>query len=121
MPRIGKPGTITPAQLQRLQAFHFEPSLEWSREEADLILDAVVYLRAAIEAVTNDRQPPEALQNEVLTFILSDEALRLHVLQWGNERRKAPVNRREALPRDAHFARVAAFIGKACAAPDRGR
>lgn len=114
MPRIGTPGTATRAQLERLRAFHFEPSSHWSREEAQLILDTVVYLRAAIEQVTGERQPTEALQNQVLVFILSDEALRGHLLRWGEERRRKTLAQLKAPPvRDEHFERVAEFIRKA--------
>ena len=45
MPRIGTPGTITDDQQNELKRSFFEPSKEWSFEEAALILDSVTYLR----------------------------------------------------------------------------
>lgn len=102
MPRMGQPGTATPAQLERLQALSFEVSPHWSLEEAQLILNAVGYLRAVLRAVRGSGDAPVELQNELLVFILSDVALRERVTRW--EEGDEP-------PRDACFARVAARIG----------
>jgi hypothetical protein len=111
MPRIGTPGTVTPAQLQRLKQYHFEAARWWSREEADLILDAVDYLRAAIAEVTGEQDAPEEVQNQLLTFMLSDEALRQYLVSWGNNRRnKGERGKPSRLARNEHYERVAGFI-----------
>ena len=107
MPRLGVPGTATPGQLERLQALEFETSPHWSREEADLILDAVAYLRAVL-AVRGEADPAVDLQNRLLVFILSDAALREHVMAWGRERRERGTD--IPVAREAHFERVAAFV-----------
>ena len=82
MPRVGTPGSVTKDQLRRLKEFHFDPSRHWSREEADLILDSVVYLRAAIAQVTETADAPEEFQNKILAFILTDERLREYITSW---------------------------------------
>ena len=111
MPRIGIHGTVTKAQLRRLKELHFEPSGHWSKEEADLILDSVVYLRAAILQVTADSDAPDEFQNQVLAFILSHESLREYVISWGrNRRNKGYCDEPGELVRNEHFERVAAFI-----------
>lgn len=99
MPRMGAPATVTREQIARLQSLHFEPSTSWSREEADLILDAVAYLREVILAVSGQADPPIELQNRLLVLILSDGELRAHVRGW-----------RSPLARDRCFERVAAAI-----------
>jgi hypothetical protein len=101
MPRIGTPGTVTPEQLERLKALEFEPASDWSREEADLLLHAVDYLRQVILAVRGDADPPIELQNRLLVFILSDAALRERVAAWAASGAAAP------LERDTEFERVA--------------
>ena len=103
MRRVGTPGTVTPEQLARLKALEFEPSPDWSREEADLILHAVDYLRQVILAVRGDADPSIELQNRLLVFILSDASLRDRVGAWGASRAGD-----SALERDAAFERVAA-------------
>lgn len=111
MPRIGIQGTVTKDQLERLKAFHFEPSRMWSKEEADLILDAVVYLRAAILQVTGDGEPEEDIQNRTLAFILSDDKLREFVMSWGRDQRnKGSGGTPGSLERNEHFERVATFL-----------
>ena len=111
MPRIGTQGSVTKDQLERLKAFHFEPSRMWSREEADLILDAVVYLRAAVLQVTGDGEIPEEIQNQILAFILSDDRLREYMTSWGqNRRNKGSAGAPDSLARNEHFERVAAFL-----------
>lgn len=111
MPRIGIQGSVTKEQLRRLKELHFEPSRHWSKEEADLILDSVLYLRAAVFQVTGDRDAPEDFQNEVLAFILTDESLRDYIISWGRNRRsKRYSDEPGELVRNEHFERVAAFI-----------
>ena len=110
MPRIGMQGSITRDQRRRLKAFHFEPSRLWSKEEADLILDSVVYLRAAILQVTGDAEPPEQIQNRILAFILSDDKLREYIISWGQNRRNKGSTAPGSLARNEHFERIAAFI-----------
>lgn len=111
MPRIGVPGTVTRDQLARLRRFNFEPSRVWSREEAQLILDAVAYLRAAVRQETGDSDPPVEIQNEVLRQILTDEALREAVQDWGlNRTREEEGEDRISLAPDETYDRVAAII-----------
>jgi len=111
MPRIGIPGSVTKDQLRRLRELHFGPSRHWSREEADLILDSVVYLRAAILQVTGGSDTSEDLQNKILAFILTDEQLRGYIISWGqNRRNKGNFDEPGELVRNEHFERVAAFI-----------
>ena len=57
IPRIGVPGTITDEQFKALKRNLFEPSKDWSFEEAALILDAVTYLRAVYAEVAGKREP----------------------------------------------------------------
>lgn len=102
MPRIGEPGTVSDEQLERLKALSFETSRHWSREEADLILDAVAYLRAVIAALRGPGEAPLELQNRLLAFILTDAELRKRVGGWGKEP--------SAIVRDAQFNRIAALI-----------
>ncbi len=111
MRRIGTPGTVTRAQMAELRACHFEPSRHWSREEAQLILDAVSYLRAVIAEETGDDDPPIEIQNEVLGFILTDDALREAILDWSLNRRHGEEDAAEdAMPRDETYARVAEYV-----------
>ena len=95
MPRFGKPGSVTRQQLAALKKFDFEPSRHWSMDEAQLILDTVIYLRTAIGDVTGQANPPLDIQNKVLGFILTDEELRDYVLDWSRnltrEEEGAPV------------------------------
>ena len=111
MPRIGVQGSVTKDQLRRLKEFHFEPSRHWSKEEADLILDSVAYVRAAIFQLTGDRDAPEEFQNKVLAFILTNDSLREYIISWGQNRRsKGYSDEPGELVRNEHFERVAAFI-----------
>ncbi len=111
MPRMGAPGTVTRAQIAELRARHFEPSRHWSREEAQLILDAVSYLRAVILQETGDADPPIEIQNKVLGFILTDDALRGAVLDWSlNRTREEEAGTPDGPPRDEIYERVAAFV-----------
>ena len=89
MPRIGVPGTITREQMARLRENDFEPLRQWSREEAQLVLDAVTYLRAAIRMVTGEVGAPIEIQNNILGFILGDDELReiCDSLWWSLPRR----------------------------------
>jgi hypothetical protein len=111
MPRMGSPGTVTREQLRQLKANDFEPSRLWSKEEAQLILDAVTYLRAAIYAKTGDKEPPLEVQNRLLRFILSDDMLRARIIEWGLNRTHEDTARAVPdLPKDEALARVEAEI-----------
>ena len=76
MPRFGVPRTITREQIARLKENDFEPHRQWSKDEAQLILDSVTYLRAAIRMVTGESGAPTEIQNNILGLILGDEELR---------------------------------------------
>jgi hypothetical protein len=111
MPRIGTPGTVTKEQLRALRETDFEPSPHWSREEAQLILDAVAYLRGAIAITTGDRDPPIEIQNKVLSLILGEEELRTYMLDWSrNLTREERNDIQAAIPRDEQFERVQAYV-----------
>ncbi|MEC7942518.1 MAG: hypothetical protein VX178_00505, partial [Pseudomonadota bacterium] len=58
MPRLGTPGTITREQIKLLKDNDFVPERQWSREEAQLILDTVTYLRAVIYEATGEANAP---------------------------------------------------------------
>ena len=108
MPRIGVPGTITRAQMAELRANNFEPMRQWSKEEAQLILDTVVYFRAVILDETGDSDPPLEIQNTLLSFILTDEELRDSIQEWSlNRTREEEEAGRMILPRDETYERVA--------------
>ena len=108
MPRIGVPGTITRAQMAELRANNFEPMRQWSKEEAQLILDTVVYFRAVILDETGDDDPPLEVQNRLLSFILTDEELRDSVQEWSlNRTREEEEAGRMILPRDETYERIA--------------
>lgn len=114
MPRIGEPGTITFNQMRALQRNDFKPDKGWSREEADLILDAVKYLRAVCRDVgeEDDGPPPLEVQNALLRFVLTEQDIRDHVRKWGDERRQAGLDNfsddEPVLARNNQYARVAA-------------
>jgi hypothetical protein len=86
MPHIGVPGTITDEQFKALKRNLFEPSKDWSFEEAGLILDAVTYLRAVCAEVAGESELPLEIHNELLVFILHDQDLRNYVFKWGKDR-----------------------------------
>ena len=92
MPRIGTPGTITDKQIKALKGNLFQPTKEWSLEEAALVLDTVNYLRGVCKEVLGNERPPLELQNELLAFILEDRDLRDYVRKWGEDRRKSGVS-----------------------------
>lgn len=111
MPRLGTPGSITRDQIRQLKENNFEPSRLWSREEAQLILDSVSYLRAAIYMITKDTDPPLEVQNKLLKFMLADDDLRTDVYDWSvNRTRDDSGKDLPELPRDALFAKVEAEI-----------
>lgn len=89
MPRVGEPGTITFNQIKAMQQNNFDPDKSWSREEANLILDAVRYLRAVCRDVgdSDDGPPPLEIQNAMLRFILTEQDIRDYVRKWGDGRR----------------------------------
>ena len=111
MPRLGEPGTITREQIRELRANDFEPSRIWSREEAQLVLDAVAYLRAVVRETTGEADPPLEVQNHLLKLILTEEDLRDHVREWGlNRTRDDELAPHPELDRDDAFARVEAAV-----------
>lgn len=112
MPRIGVAGTITREQMGWLKENQFEPHRQWSKDEAQLILDSVTYLRAAIRMETGETDAPFEIQNNVLGFILIDDELRENVLDWGLNRTHEEENAGEDvdLPPDETFERVANHI-----------
>ena len=108
MPRIGTPGTITDDQQKELKRNYFEPSKEWSFEEAALILDSVTYLRGVCSKVLGKEQPQLELQNELLAFILENQDLRDYVRKWGEDRRKAGIKGKATrLKHNSQFKRIA--------------
>ncbi len=108
IPRIGIPGTMTEEQVEELRKNNFEPSRDWSFEEAALVLDTTIYLRAVFSEAADLKDPPVEMQNKLLVFILEDEHLRDYVRGWGKERRKGGRESEAAnLPHDAQFERAA--------------
>lgn len=89
MPRLGEPGSMTANQARALRRNNFEPDKRWSFEEAAVILDAVIYMRAVCRDVAgpDDGPPPLQVQNALLRFILTDQDLRDYVRKWGEVRR----------------------------------
>jgi hypothetical protein len=111
MPRFGTPGTITRDQMKWLKDNDFEPQRLWSKEEAQLILDAVTYVRAIIYMTTNEADPPIEIQNTLLKFILTDDDLRQYVYEWGlNRTRDEDGSPQPVLERDEQYARVEAAV-----------
>ncbi len=112
MPRFGVQRTITREQMARLKEYDFEPHRQWSKDEAQLILDSVTYLRAAIRMVTGESGAPIEVQNNILGFILGDEELREDVLDWGLNRTQEEEDAGDEveLPPDETFERVANHI-----------
>lgn len=111
MPRLGTPGTITRDQIRQLKDNDFTPERQWSKEEAQLILDTVTYLRAVIYEATGEANAPIDVQNEILKFILTDEALREYVYEWGlNRTRDDQAAPQPVLERDEHYAKIEAAI-----------
>lgn len=111
MPRVGTPGTINKAQMAQLKKLHFMPDRGWSEEEAALIIDTVMYLRAAIEDTTGETDAPLEIQNQVLGFILTDEALRDYLLSWGQNRaRRGETDDKPVLRQNENYDRVVDYI-----------
>ena len=112
MPRFGVPRTITREQMARLKENDFEPHRQWSKDEAQLILDSVIYLRAAIRMVTGESGAPTEVQNNILGFILGDEELRDDILDWGLNRTQEEEDAGEEveLPPDETFECIANHI-----------
>lgn len=111
MPRFGTPGTITRDQMKWLKDNDFEPQRLWSKEEAQLILDTVTYVRAIIYMTTNEADPPIEIQNPLLKFILTDDDLRQYVYEWGlNRTRDENDSPQPVLERDEQYARVEAAV-----------
>ncbi len=113
MPRLGSPGTITREQMRELRQNDFEPSRLWSREEAQLILDVVAYLRTVIYIVTRESDPPVDIQNHLLKVILSDDDMREYVREWGLNRTHADEEAEyPELERNEVFRKVEAAVGE---------
>ena len=112
MPRFGVPRTITREQIAQLKEYEFEPHRQWSKDEAQLILDSVTYLRAAIRMVTGESGAPIEVQNNILGFILGDDELRDNILDWGLNRTREEEDAGEdvELPSDETFERIASYI-----------
>jgi hypothetical protein len=111
MPRFGKAGSITRDQMKALKDKDFEPSRIWSKEEAQLILDSVDYLRAVIARETGEEKPPMEVQNQVLAFILSDEELREFLIDRARNLTREEAARGKLAPeQDDHYARVTEFV-----------
>jgi len=112
MPRFGVPGTITREQMTLLKENDFEAHRQWSKDEAQLILDSVTYLRAAIRMVTGETGAPIEVQNNILGFILGDDELRNNVLDWGVNRTHEEEDAGEdvELQSDETFERIAIHI-----------
>ncbi len=111
MPRIGQPGTVTREQIRRLRDNNFEPSRVWSREEAQLVLDSVTYLRAAIYMSIRQESPPIEVQNHLLRLILTDDDLREYVREWGlNRTREDESTVHPVLDRDEAYAKLETAI-----------
>ena len=111
MPRLGTPGTITRDQIRQLKDNDFTPERQWSKEEAQLILDTVTYLRAVIYEATGEANAPIDVQNEILKFILTDDDLREYVYEWGlNRTRDEQAAPQPVLERDEAYAKVEAAI-----------
>lgn len=111
MPRFGKAGTITRAQLDQLKKMDFAPDRGWSEEEASLIIDSVFYLRAAIEDATGEADAPVEIQNNVLALILTDEDLREYIMSWGQNRaRRGESDDVPTLRQNEHYDRVVEHI-----------
>lgn len=112
MPRVGEPGSITFNQIKALQQNNFSPDKGWSREEANLILDTVKYLRAVCRDVgdEDDGPPPLEIQNALLRLILTEQDIRDYVRKWGDDRREAGFDEfsddEPVLPRNNQYARV---------------
>jgi hypothetical protein len=115
MPRIGTPHTVTLSQLDQLEQFNFPRERSWSREEADLIIDSVVYLRGVCKEIIDEPEPELAVQNRLLRAILGDQDLRDYVRAWGERRRTEGLQGTDPtpLPRNNQFARVAAALKEA--------
>ena len=111
MPRLGTPGTITRDQMKQLKDNDFTPERQWSKEEAQIILATVTYLRAVIYMVTGEASPPIDVQNEILKFILTDDELREYVYEWGlNRTRDEHGAPQPVLERNEAFAKVAGAV-----------
>lgn len=114
MPRFGEPGTITFNQIKAMQQNNFDPDKSWSREEANLILDGVKYLRTVCRDVgdNDDGPPPLEIQNAMLRFILTEQDIRDYVRKWGDDRRDAGFDEfsddEPVLARNNQYSRVEA-------------
>ena len=115
MPRMGTPHTVTLSQLDQLEQFNFPRERSWSREEADLIIDSVVYLRGVCKEIIDDPEPELAIQNRLLRTILGTQDLREYVRAWGERRRAEGLQGTDPtpLPRNNQFERVAAELREA--------
>ena len=124
MPRLGKPGTMTPNQARMLRFNNFVPDRQWSFEEAALILDALTYLRAVCRDMAGEEDGPAPLkvQNELLRLILTDQDLRDYVRRWGERRREEGAGEDEmpTLTPNRQFERIAAKAREYLVPPKTG-
>ncbi len=116
MPRVGKPGTATDEQVEALMQLRFLPAPpcrdlhDYSREEAQLFLDAVAFSRAVVSQVTggeDEEAPPDvltALLNDMLGEILADDELRSLASRWVRNGSPRPIRE------NASFERVRAVV-----------
>lgn len=98
MPRIGKAGSATGTQIDELVANRFSPAPpcrdlhEYSAEEAQLLLDGLGYLRAAVAQITGeDEVAPAEIENEILAVLLADPDTREAVGRWSKAGRILPL------------------------------
>jgi hypothetical protein len=97
MARQGRPGSITEDQVEALQAERFLVPAPLRRlddlsiEEAQAVLDALAYLRAAVTQVTAEPGAPTMIENEMLALVLADESFVAHVGGWSRSGRPLPL------------------------------
>lgn len=97
MARQGRPGTVTEDQVEALEAERFLVPAplrrleDLSTEEAQAVLDALAYLRAAVTQITREDAAPTMIENELLATVLADEAFVAHVGGWSRSGRPLPL------------------------------
>ncbi|MFQ3623160.1 MAG: hypothetical protein SNJ73_06410, partial [Acetobacteraceae bacterium] len=103
MPRVGRPGTATDEQVEALMQLRILPAPpcrdlhDYSKEEAQLFLDAVAFARAVASQVTggeDEEAPPEvltALLNDLMGETLADDELRAFASRWARNGAPRPI------------------------------
>jgi hypothetical protein len=97
MARQGRPGSITDDQVEAREAERFLVPAplrrldDLSTEEAQAVLDALAYLRAAVTQITSEDNAPTGIENELLATVLTDEAFVAHVGGWSRSGRPLPL------------------------------